>query len=258
MFFLCLGALPILFGFVLPTLYLIDQAIITSARHLDWRDLGYAVYDSMRLALIASFSVAVIAVILLYPHRVHPDRTTTLQLRLASYGYAVPGVILGLAILIPMGTFDNFIDGLLRQSFGISSGLLMTGSAGILVFAYLVRFASVGIGIAGSGYDKISRHLDLAARSLGRSRFTSFMLVPTRINAPAIAAAALLVFVDVVKELPLTLILRPLGIDTLATRIYENASIGQFELASVKALILLLISASAVILVIGRQVKSDL
>lgn len=254
---LIIGALPVLFGFVLPALYLLDQAIITSVKHLDWYDLGFAIYDSVRLALFASIGVAAIAVILIYPHRLHPDRWTVIQLRIASYGYAVPGVILGLAILMPMGAFDNLIDSMMRRTVGLSSGLLITGSALILVFAYLVRFSSVGISMAGSGYDKISRHLDIAARSLGRGRLASFILVPTRMTLPAIAAAALLVFVDVVKELPLTLILRPLGINTLATRIYENASIGQFEYASVKALILLLISASAVVLVIGRQVRGD-
>lgn len=254
---LIFGALPVVFGFVLPMLYLVDQAILTSVQNLNGYELLDAIYDSVRLALLASLCVVVISVIMIYPHRLNPDRWTTIQMRAASYGYAVPGVILGLAILLPMGAFDNLIDAGLRNVFGTGSGLLITGSVIILIFAYLVRFISVGIGLVNSGYDKISRHLDLAARTLGRSRLMSFLLVPTRINLSAIAAAFLLVFVDVVKELPLTLILRPLGINTLATRIYENASIGQFEYASAKALILLLISTIVVLFVTGRQVKID-
>ena len=249
------SALPILFGFILPALYLMDQAMIISIRHGAFLSLGQAAFDSLRLAMMAACSVIVIAILLLYPHRLHPNHWTQNILRFASYGYAVPGVILGLAILMPFGVIDNAIDLFATEFLNIKTGLLLSGSAAILIFAYSVRFASVGITIAGAGYDKISRHLDLAARSLGRSRLTSFFLVPTRINHAAILSAALLVFVDTIKELPLTLILRPLGIDTLATRIYEDASIGQFEQASVKALVLLAISAIAVIVVIGRQVQ---
>lgn len=251
------GALPIVFGFVLPSLYLLDQSLITSMRPGVWSGVAHAVFDSLRLSVMAALSVIIVSIILIYPHRLQPDRWTHNILRFASYGYAVPGVILGLAILVPFGAIDNAIDAFASDVLGFKAGLLLSGSAAILIFAYSVRFASVGITMMGAGYDKISRHLDLAARSLGQSRFSSFWRVPTRINHPAILSAALLVFVDTIKELPLTLILRPLGIDTLATRIYEDASIGQFEQASGKALILLLISTVAVVFVIGRQVRGD-
>lgn len=250
-----LAALPISLGFFLPTLFLIDHAILNYAHHLDLVELRNAGFDSFKLAIYASMIVVFIAVVLLYPHRLRSDSMTRAIIRLASYGYGVPGVILGLAILVPFGVLDNALNDVVAAFFGFDIGLAVTGSAAILIFAYLVRFLAVGLGVVGAGYDKISRHLDFAARILGRNRLKSFIMVPTRLNLAAIGAAFLLVFVDTVKELPLTLILRPLGIDTLATRIYESASIGQFEQASLKSLIMLAISAVAVILVVGRQIR---
>jgi len=252
---LSLSALPILFGFFLPALFLFEHAIWDHKNNFNFEMVESAVLDSFELAIYASLAVTAVAVIILYPHRLRSDSLTHGLIRLASYGYGVPGVILGLAILTPFGLLDNALNELVLAIFRLDIGLLFSGSALILTFAYLVRFMAVGLSVICVGYEKISRNFDFAARVLGRNCISSFIMIPTRLNITAIGTAFLLVFVDTIKELPMTLILRPLGIDTLATRIYESASMGQFEQASLKSIIMLGISLFAVILVTYRPLR---
>ncbi len=141
----------------------------------------------------------------------------------ASYGYAVPSVVLALCVIFPAGVIDNALNRLIRDAFGVNPGLLLTLSGGILVFAYWVRFQAVGFQLVDAGLRQVSARLELAGRSLGRHYYATLTAVTLPLVAPSLLAAAALVFVDVIKELPLTLLLRPIGIDTLATNLSRLA-----------------------------------
>ena len=143
---------------------------------------------------------------------------------------------MAIGILIPLTTFDNFLNDLMQSWFGISTGLLLSGSVIALLFAYLVRFMAISLGTIEAGFQKISPNLDGAARTLGQSGLGVFHSVLTPMMRPAIASAALLVFVDTMKELPATLLLRPFDFDTLATLVFEFASREEFEEAGLAGL----------------------
>ena len=151
-------------------------------------------------------------------------------------------------MFIPFAFFDNSLDAFLRQTLGISSGLLLTGSGTALVFAYVVRFMAMAQGNLENGFSKISPNLDMASRSLGRNRLQTLHTVLLPLMKPAIAGAALLVFVDVVKELSATILLRPFGVNTLATQVYDFASQGRVEDGALACLLIIAAGILPVIL----------
>ena len=160
--------------------------------------------------------------------------------RMASVGYAVPGTVLAVGLLWPLAAFDNMIDATMREWFGFSTGLLLSGSGAALVLAYTIRFLAMSINGVEAGYAKISGNVDHAARSLGESAFGTLRRIHLPMLRPALGAAAILVFVDCMKELPATLMLRPFGVETLATHIYAEAVRGTYEDGSVAAILIVL------------------
>src|SRR5690606_11479411 len=128
----------------------------------------------------------------------------------------IPGTVLAVGLLVPLATFDNAVDGWMRSLFGISTGLLLVGSGAALVLAYVLRFLAISVGATEAGFSKISPALDMAARSLGAGPARMAAEIHLPILSPALAAGALLVFVDCMKELPATLLLRPFNFETLA------------------------------------------
>jgi len=211
---------------------------------------------SIILAAIAALATVVLAIFLSYAARVQGTRLTGFMVRFASVGYALPGTIIALGIFLPIANFDNFIDSLMRQWFDISTGLLITGSGATLVYAYVVRFMAVAEGSIDAGFKKISPNLDAAAKCFGYSRWQTLRIILLPLLKPAIITASLLVFIDSLKELSATLMLRPFGIETTAIYIHDLASRGRIEQAGIASLLLVLAGIIPVI-ILSRSMAMD-
>jgi len=167
-------------------------------------------------------------------------------------GYAVPGTVIAVGVLIPFARLDNAVDAWLRATFGISSGLILTGSIAALVFAYLVRFLAVSLNTVEASLAKIRSTMDDAARSLGKGPGSTLFQVHAPLMWGSLLTASLVVFVDVMKELPATLLLRPTGFDTLAVRIWSTANDLFYARAAAPALLLVVVSAVPTYLILSR------
>lgn len=243
-----LCALPVLVGFVIPVAVLAGFAL----RRLDdfseprlLKALGNSVLVSSAAALLT----VILAFVLAYAVRTERSRLTAGASRLASLGYGIPGTVLGIGVLIPLARLDNLMDGALRASFGVSSGLLLSGTGFAIVYAATVRFLTMAEGTIDAGFQKLSPHLDMAARTLGRNALQTFRQVLLPNMRPAVLTAALLVFIETLKELSATILLRPFNFNTLATLVYEDASRSKVQDASVAAIIIILAGLVPVILV---------
>ena len=230
---LCL--LPFVLGFVVPVLVLLRNAVKAGAAAVT-TDYLSSVWHSIVLATLAACAAVIVGLVLAYARRVAPNGFTRPAVRLSGLGYAVPGTVLALGLLIPLAAFDNGLDRLLRASFGISTGLLLTGSIFALVLAYTIRFLAVSLGTIEAGLERVSPNLDAASRTLGRSVLQTLGAVHLPLLVAPLGAAALLVFVDAMKELPATLLLRPFDFDTLAVKVYSYAALERFEEAALGAL----------------------
>ncbi|AXS39363.1 iron ABC transporter permease [Breoghania sp. L-A4] len=248
-------ALPVLLGFVFPALLLADFASRRLGQLVD-PDFLSAITNSLLLAAIAAIATVAVGVTLAYAQRIRPTPLLQGAARLASIGYAVPGTILAVGILIPLAAFDNMVDGLSRQAFGIATGLMLTGSGAALVYAYVTRFLAVSYGSIESGFGKISPHLDMVARTLGRTPLRTLTEVNLPIIKPVMLSAALLVFVDCMKELPATILLRPFNFETLSTTVYTAASQEVFEDAALPALAIVLVGLIPVILLASTSAST--
>lgn len=218
---LCL--LPIFLGFIIPSAVLLRYSI--TYFDVSWNaDFLEIAWNSIFLSSMAAICAVCIGLMLSYSKRMlnHPALNAAVQV--SSLGYAIPGVVLAIGIMIPFANFDNWFDAQMREYFGISTGLLLSGSVGILVFAYTVRFLAVAHGGLDASMKKISPHMDDAARSLGHSSLGIIGRVHLPLMRSGLLTAALVVFVDGMKELPATLVLRPFNFDTLATQVYQFAS----------------------------------
>lgn len=240
-------ALPIVIGFVVPALILISFA---ASRLEDALSVAYlrAVYHSLLLASLAAAAAVVLGLVLGYANRVMRKGFTRKVIRLAALGYAIPGTVLGIGVLIPLAGFDNALDSLLREYVGISTGLLLSGSIAAIIFAYVVRFLAVSFGAIETGLQKVTPNVAAAARTLGRGPISAFLEVHLPLLRPALVSAALLVFVDCMKELPATLILRPFDFETLATSVFLLASLDQLEESALPALTIVAVGLLPVIL----------
>jgi iron(III) transport system permease protein len=239
--------LPVVIGFVVPALLLLNFA---ASRWEDALSAAYlrAVHHSLLLATLAAAVAVLLALVLAYANRARPGGLTARVIRLAATGYAIPGTVLGIGVLIPLAGFDNALDGVLRHHLGISSGLLLSGTLVALVFAYVVRFLAVSFGAVEAGLQKVTPNVAAAARLLGRSPLAAFRDVHLPLLRPALVTAALLVFVDCMKELPATLILRPFDFETLATSVFLLASLDQLEQSALPALTIVAVGLLPVIL----------
>ncbi|WP_208987348.1 ABC transporter permease [Roseibium marinum] len=243
-FALCL--LPILLGFVVPGLLLADRA----SRRLDeFLSGGFleTAWNSFSLAAVAALLTVVISVSLAYALRLNNKGALRTAVRLASIGYAIPGTVLAIGILVPLAQFDNFLDGRMEAWFGVNTGLLLLGSGTGLVYAYVVRFLAVSYGQVEGGFGRITPHLDMAARTLGRDSRQTLSQIHLPILKPVLLSAALLSFVDCMKELPATILLRPFNFETLATTVFAAASREAFEEAALPSLAIVLVGLIPVI-----------
>jgi len=214
---------------------LVDNAI----RYFDisWTaDFVPHLRNSLLLAGGAALVTVAVAAFLAWAGRVARSPAVVWASRTASLGYAVPGAVLAIGVLVPFAALDNAIDALARDRLGVSTGLLLSGTVFALLFAYVVRFLAVAYGALETSLGRIPASLDMAARTLGQGPGGSFLRVHLPLMQTSVLAAATLVFVDTMKELPATLILRPFNFDTLATAVYQNASLERLEHASLAAL----------------------
>ena len=216
-------ATPVALGFVLPAWVLGGYAVRFYGVTLEADYFDY-VRNSMVLAAWAAVIVALAGIVLAYGVRLSPRRAMRGLAEFAAIGYAIPGAVLAVGIMVPLGYFDNAVDAASRGLFGVPVGLLISGTAAGLVIGYAVRFLALGYRTVDSGLLRVTPGIEGAARTLGAGPALSLLRVHLPIIRPSIVTAALLVFVDTMKELPLTLILRPFDFDTLATFVYQYAS----------------------------------
>ncbi|TVQ85414.1 MAG: iron ABC transporter permease [Chromatiaceae bacterium] len=214
---------PLLFGFLVPAGQLLYWSLAVATTRFDAAFLQLA-WNSLSLAAGAALLALLLALLLGYGRRLHPSLTVRTSVQVAAMGYAVPGTVIAVGVMIPFAWFDNSLDAWMRARFGVSTGLLLSGTLAAVMFAYVTRFLAVALQTVEAGLTKIRPSMDEAGRSLGYR--PSQMLA--RIHLPmlrgSLLTALLLVFVDVLKELPATLILRPFNFNTLAVRAFELAS----------------------------------
>lgn len=252
-------ALPIVAGFVLPVGILVDLA----SRHVESaRGVEVLVYARNTSALAAggALLLLLVSVVLAYARRLRPDGWTRSATRVASLGYAVPGSVIAVGVLMQLGWVDGRLDAAMRSTFGISTGLLTSGTVAGLLFAYMARFLAVALGPVEAGLEKVTANMDAAARSLGRRSLATLRHVHLPLLRGSLLTAALMVFVDVVKELPATLIVRPFDFDTLAVRAYRLASDERLAEAAGPALAIVMVGIVPVVVLsvaIARSRRSD-
>ena len=230
-----LCAIPFIVGFLLPAALLLRMAVGEGDAQFGPRFVQLVV-NSVTLAALTSALLVVLALLMAYNARLHPGLFSVNLNRVAGLGYAVPGLVIAVGTLIPLAWLDNAFDGWMRASFGISTGLLLTGGIFALVLAYVVRFFSIGLQTVDASLEKVRPSMEDAARSLGCGPVESLVRIHVPIMARGLATAALLVFVEVMKELPATLVMRPFNFDTLATQVYTLAHDERLAEASTAAL----------------------
>jgi len=238
----------LILGFILPAGQLLLWAASNWQASID-ADFFALVVNSFMLAALAALCCLAVALFLGYGKRLHPGAVEVTAVRVSGMGYAVPGTVIAVGVLIPFAWLDNQIDAFMRHTFEFSSGLLLSGTLAALVFAYVVRFLSVSLQSVESGLEKIKPSIDESARSLGHSPTQVLKRIHIPMLRGSLLTALLLVFVDVLKELPTTLILRPFNFNTLAVRTYELASDERLADAAMPALAIVLVGLLPVILI---------
>ena len=235
---------------------LITMGVGSEQDLLSARYLGF-MRNSVTLATLAALITVFGAIAVGYAKRLQPGYLSTNVTSIVKLGYAVPGGVIAVGLLVPFATFDNLLDSWMREVFGISTGLLITGSIWLLIIAYVVRFSAAALGSYEGGQSLIHKNMDAASRSLGKTAFNTLLRVYLPMLRPSVLTALLIVFVDVMKELPATLILRPFNYDTLAVQAYRLAADERLEGAAVPSLIIVAVGLLPVML-ICRQVRQSL
>jgi iron(III) transport system permease protein len=239
--------LPLLVGFLIPLGVLTEGAILQGARY-GLGDYGRTALNSVLLSALTAAAVVLLALLLGAALRLSRSRWITIAVRVSSLGYAIPGTVVALGLILPLAGLDNWLSAALQSWLGLHGGLFLSGSVFALILAYMIRFMAVGFGSVEAGWQRVPVNLDAAARTLGATPLGMLARVHLPLLRPAVGAAALLVFVDTMKELPATLLLRPFNFETLATHIYIYASQEQFERSAVSALSIVLVGLVPLIL----------
>ncbi len=239
-------ALPILLGFGIPALILLKWVLFDA--QADFRQYLNLVWNTFFLAFLAALIAVSLALVLSYARRVRNTVAVRASIGVSSLGYAIPGTIVAIGVIVPLAWLDHRIIEMVRHLTGHEVGLLISGSVVALLFAYTVRFLAISLGTVQNGLEKIKPSLDDAARSLGRSAMEVLRQIHVPLMRSTVLTALLIVFVDVLKELPATLILRPFNFNTLAVRAYELASDERLIDAALPSLTIVLVGVVPVIL----------
>jgi iron(III) transport system permease protein len=244
---LALCLLPVFVGFIAPATHLAIEAYT----RLDYAGLPVRFLANISNTIFFSAAATIITLVLgsaaAYAARLHPGTRSAWFYRLATIGYAAPGTVVAIGLLIALGAFDRTADRIASSWLGFSTGLLFLGSGAALLYAYSTRFLAISAGAMAAGLSRIPQSLDDVSRMLGETSSGTLRRVHLPLSKTALAASGLLVFVDCIKELPATLLLRPLNVETLATHLYGEAARGTYEEASISALMIVLIALLPVI-----------
>jgi iron(III) transport system permease protein len=237
---------PLAFGFLIPLAQLFYWTTTTAGDVMNAAFFRLVV-NSFSLAGVAAALCVVLAIVVTFAVRLHPGRWLQRFSRIAVLGYSIPGAVIAVGVLVPFAWIDHRTDGAMSATLGVSTGLLLSGTLVAVMFAYAVRFMAVAFLPLKAGFSRVCRNVDSAARCLGASPWRALRRIALPLLRGTMAGAVILVFVDVMKELPLTLILRPFNFDTLATRAYQLAT---DELLAASANYSLIIIAAGIIPVI--------
>ena len=239
--------IPFAAGFILPAGVILSHALRNAEV---WAAPGLlaALGRTLTVGGLAALVTVAAGLFMVYGVRLTGRRLPRLLLPVTTIGYAAPGAVLGIGILIPMAAADHALADAAERLLGVDIGLLMTGSAAALVFAYSVRFFAIAEGAADAAIGRVSPSLPMAARALGQTARGALVRVYMPLIRGSVGTALLLVFVDCVKELPATLLLRPFNYNTLATRVYEQASLENLGDAAPAAVLVILVGLAAVLL----------
>lgn len=242
---LCL--LPFGIGFLLPVAVMLDHSLDNPEVWIA-PGLLQALGNTLFVGGVAAVLTVGAALFLVYAVRMAGRGVARVVLPLTTLGYAAPGAVLAVGLLIPLAALDNRVADAVLALTGYDPGLIMTGTAGAVILAYAVRFFGIAQGAVDAAFGRVSPSLPMAARSLGRSAGGALGSVYMPLMRGSVATALLVVFVDCVKELPATLLLRPFNFNTLATRVYELASLERLGEAAPAALVVMAVGLSAVVL----------
>ena len=232
-----LCALPIGIGFAIPTLILLKLALTEGDVQFGARFIKLSI-NSFGIAAVTALIAVSAALLLAYVARSSGRRMQAWLNRLVGLGYAVPGTVIAVGVLIPLIALDHFLVDSITAIFGFKTGLLLTGGFLVLIYAYLIRFLAVALQSVEAGLNKITPSMDDAARSLGSTPLEVLREVHMPLLRTSLITAGLLVFVDVMKELPATLVMRPFNFDTLAVQTYNLAMDERLAEASTAALVI--------------------
>jgi iron(III) transport system permease protein len=238
--------LPVALGFFVPLLFLLHQSfkrgLLTNFDMALWRDA----FNSIAFASLATLTALLLGFATILAWRWRPNALRFVAMNIAQLGYTLPGLVLALGLLTPLLAIDNGLNGLAAWLGRSLPGLIIIGSGAAVVIAYVIRFLAVPTGFIKAGFERIPRDYDDSARAAGAGQSTTMRLIHLPLLRPAMLGAVIVVFVDCLKELPATLLLRPLNVETLATSIYQYASRGSFEEGALAALLIVAASIGPV------------
>jgi iron(III) transport system permease protein len=240
-------------AFLIPMIQLLIWSKSAVLTDLDSRYWGF-VWNSLLLSGLGAFIVTVLALLLGYAGRQKPDHWMALIQRIATIGYALPGAVLAVGIFIPVAWLDNQIIDWLKPH-GWQGTAILKGTLLVMLLAYVVRFLAVSFGPADSGLQRITRSIDEAARIMGSSTQSLLVRVHLPMLKSSLFTAAALCFVDIMKEMPITLMTRPFGWDTLAVRVFEMTSEGEWERAALPSVAIVLAGLIPIIFLASRGEK---
>ena len=247
-------SIPVFAGFFLPVAVLLHHGLTRPERWFA-PGLGKALANTVFVGGAAAILTVVAALFVVYAARLTQRDLPRLLLPVTTIGYAAPGAVLAVGLLIPLAAFDNALaDGVLALT-GFDPGLMLTGGAAVIIYAYAVRFFAIAEGSADAAMGRVAPSLPLAARTLGQTAGGTLRRVYAPLIRGSVATALLLVFVDCVKELPATLLLRPFNFNTLATRAHEQATLEKIADAAPSAILIIGVSLCAVALVAREMLR---
>ena len=242
-------------AFLVPVVQLVLWTREVIGDDLDARYWAFA-WHSVLLASLGALLVVAVALLLAYAGRQRPGPAMMWTQRLATLGYAFPGAVLAVGLFIPVAALDNWLIDIGRDGFGFEGTEILKGTLLVMLTAYLVRFLAVGFGPIDSGLHRITRNIDEAARNLGTGTAALLGRVHLPMLRASLVTAAALTFVDIMKEMPITLMTRPFGWDTLAVRVFEMTSEGEWERAALPSLAIVIAGVLPIILLTWRGMRA--
>ncbi len=249
-------ATPLAVGFLLPTILLARMSVAGGDEAFGER-FARLTFNSVSVATLTALVAVAIALFLAYGARITRSPVCAAVNRLASLGYAIPGAVVAIGVLIPAARLDNLVAGWIEAAYGVKVGLLLTGSLVALVYAYLIRFLAVALQTVEAGLSQVTPHMEDAARSLGMSASETLARVHVPMLRSSLVTAALLVFVDVMKELPATFVMRPFNFDTLAVQAYNLAADERLAEASSASLAIVAVGLVPLVLASRRLMRRE-